>query len=51
MPIGANNVIFKTDKSKCGKLNYYRGHRVEGVWVFGMVVRSDSRRLVMIAIG
>mgnify|MGYP003430943711 CR=1 FL=1 len=33
--------------SKFGKRKYHRGHRVEGVWVFGLVERTLERRLVV----
>ena len=33
--IGGNGVEVEIDESKFGKHKYYRGHRVEGQWVFG----------------
>ena len=33
--IGGNGVEVEIDDSKFGKCKYYRGHRVEGQWVFG----------------
>ena len=33
--IGGNGVEVEIDESKFGKCKYYRGHRVEGQWVFG----------------
>ena len=33
--IGGNGIEVEIDKSKFGKRKYYRGHRVEGQWVFG----------------
>ena len=33
--IGGNGVEVEIDESKFGKRKYYRGHRVEGQWVFG----------------
>jgi len=45
--IGGENVIVECDESKFGKRKYHRGHRVEGVWVFGLVERTPERRLVV----
>ena len=33
--IGGNGVEVEIDESKFGKCKYYRGHQVEGQWVFG----------------
>ena len=33
--IGGNGIEVEVDESKFGKRKYYRGHRVEGQWVFG----------------
>ena len=33
--IGGNGIEIEIDESKFGKRKYYRGHRVEGQWVFG----------------
>ena len=33
--IGGNGVEVEIDESKFGKRKYYRGHQVEGQWVFG----------------
>ena len=35
--IGGPGIIVQIDESKFGKRKYNRGHRVEGVWVFGGV--------------
>ena len=48
--IGGSGVIVEIDESKFGKVKYHRGHRVEGVWVFGMVERTRQRRIVMIRV-
>ena len=48
--IGGENVIVEIDESKFGKVKYHRGHRVEGVWVFGMVERTPERRIVLIPV-
>jgi hypothetical protein len=41
--IGGEKPVVKIDKSKFGKRMYYRGHRVEEVWVIGGVERTDQR--------
>ncbi len=38
--IGGKNIVVEIDESKFGKRKYHRGHRVEGVWVLGMVERN-----------
>ena len=45
--IGGEGIIVECDESKFGKRKYHRGHRVEGVWVFGLVERTLERRLVV----
>lgn len=48
--IVGNNVEVEVDESKFGKRKYHRGHRVDGVWVLGMVERTTSRRIVVIPV-
>ena len=38
------------DESCFGKRKYNRGHRVEGVWVLGMVERTAARRVVYLPV-
>lgn len=33
--LGGPGIEVQIDESKFGRRKYYRGHRVEGVWVFG----------------
>ena len=40
------NMIVEADESKFGRRKYNRGHRVEGVWVLGVVERSISRKML-----
>ncbi|KCZ80204.1 hypothetical protein H312_02384, partial [Anncaliia algerae PRA339] len=35
---------------KFGRRKYYRGHKVEGVWVLGMVERTLRRRIILISL-
>lgn len=36
-PIGGDGKIVEIDESKYGHRKYYRGHRDDGQWVFGVV--------------
>ncbi|KCZ82107.1 hypothetical protein H312_00382, partial [Anncaliia algerae PRA339] len=45
--IGGSGVIVEIDESKFGKVKYIRGHRVEEIWVFGLVERTPERRIVL----
>lgn len=47
LAIGGDNDIVEIDESKLGKRKYNRGHRVEGVWVFGAVSRSTRNIILM----
>jgi len=38
--LGGCDVVVGLDESKFGKRKYSKGHRVEGVWILGMVERS-----------
>ena len=42
--IGGPNIIVEIDESKFGKVKYHRGHRVEGVWIFGGVERTLEKK-------
>lgn len=48
--LGGEGVIVEIDESKFGKRKYNKGHRVEGVWVFGMVERTPQRRIVLVPV-
>ena len=48
--IGGNGVEVEIDKSKFGKRKYYRGHRVEGQWVFGGREKYNKRKVFMIPV-
>lgn len=48
--IGGDNMIIEIDESKFGKRKYNRGHSVEGVWIFGMVERSEQRKIHLVAV-
>jgi transposase-like protein len=48
--IGGNNKIIEIDEAKFGKRKYNRGHRVEGVWVLGMIERGEGGKVKLIVI-
>ena len=48
--IRGNGVEVEIDESKFGKRKYYRGHRVEGQWVFGGCERYNKKKVFMIPV-
>ena len=48
--IGGNGVEVEIDESKFGKRKYYRGHRVEGQWVFGRREKYDKTKVFMVPV-
>jgi len=44
--LGGEGAIVEIDESKFGKRKFHRGHRVEGVWVFGAFERGSGRLLM-----
>ena len=47
--IGGPGIEVEIDESKFGKRKYYRGHKVEGQWVFGGREKYDKRKIFMIS--
>lgn len=45
--LGGTGNIIEIDESKFGKRKYNRGHKVEGVWIFGAVERTTRRILLV----
>jgi hypothetical protein len=41
--IGGPGKIVEIDESKFGKRKYYKGHQVEGQWVFGGLERGSGK--------
>ena len=41
--IGGKGLVVEIDESKFGKRKYWRGHKVEGCWVFGGLERESGR--------
>ncbi|EJW05224.1 hypothetical protein EDEG_00689, partial [Edhazardia aedis USNM 41457] len=48
--IGGNNIVVEIDESKFEKRKYHRGHRLDSVWVFGAVERTDQRKIFLIPV-
>ncbi|CAB9531600.1 Inherit from opiNOG: protein Hydra magnipapillata [Seminavis robusta] len=48
--IGGDGVVVEIDESKFGKRKYHRGHRVEGVWVFGGVELTPEMKVFAVAV-
>ncbi|KAM0679222.1 hypothetical protein BDAP_000089 [Binucleata daphniae] len=48
--IGGADIIVQVDESKFGKRKYNKGHKVDGVWVLGMVEKTEQRRIRLIAV-
>ena len=42
-PLGGEGRTVEIDESKFGKRKFWRGHRVEGLWVFGALERETGR--------
>ena len=49
-PIGGKGVEVEIDESKFGKRKYYRGHRVEGQWVFGGREKNNHSKVFMVPV-
>ena len=41
------DIIVELDISKFWKVEYYRGHKVECVWVFEMVEKTPQRKILL----
>ena len=48
--IGGEGVEVEIDESKFGKRKYYRGHRVEGQWVFGGREKHNKKKVFMVPV-
>lgn len=45
--IGGNGCIVEIDESKFGRRKYNKGHKVDGIWVLGIVERSSERKIYL----
>jgi hypothetical protein len=48
--IGGPNIVVEIDESKFGKRKYHVGHRVDGVWVFGGVERTQEGKIFLVVV-
>ena len=48
--IGGEGIHIEIDESKFGRRKYYKGHHVEGQWVFGGRERDDKTKLFMLPV-
>lgn len=48
--IGGPNIIVEVDETKLGKRKYYRGHRVDGVWVVAGVELTAERKVFLVKV-
>jgi ISXO2-like transposase domain len=48
--IGGEKIVVEIDESKFGLRKYHKGHCVEGVWVFGLVEKTEARRICLIPV-
>lgn len=46
--IGGEEIIVEIDESKFGKRKYNIGHKVDGVWVVGIVERTPERKIYLV---
>ena len=49
-PIGGPGIEVEIDESKFGKRKYYRGHKVDGKWVFGGRETYDKSKIFMVPV-
>ncbi|KCZ79822.1 hypothetical protein H312_02785, partial [Anncaliia algerae PRA339] len=48
--MGGSNIEVGMDETKFGKRKYNKGHKVEGVWIFGMVEIFKERKFLLILV-
>ena len=48
--IGGKGIEVEIDESKFGRRKYYRGHKVDGQWVFGGRERNDQSKKFMVPV-
>lgn len=48
--IGGPNIECEIDESKFGKRKYYKGHKVEGQWIFGGREKDDKSKVFMVPV-
>jgi transposase-like protein len=48
--IGGQDIVVQIDESKFGRRKYHRGHRVDGVWIFGGVETTQERKVFLVLV-
>lgn len=48
--IGGPNINVEIDESKFGKRKYYKGHKVEGQWIFGGRETENKKNIFMVPV-
>jgi len=48
--VGGPGIEVQVDESKFGKRKCHRGHRIEGVWIFGGVEIADERKCFLVKV-
>ena len=48
--IGGQDIEIEIDESKFGRRKYYKGHRVEGQWIFGGREKKDKSKVFMLPV-
>ena len=48
--IGYSGIIVQNDECHLGKRKYNRGHKVDGVWVWGGIEQNNEKKLFLIEV-
>ncbi|KII71684.1 hypothetical protein RF11_11486 [Thelohanellus kitauei] len=48
--IWGNVIVVEVDETKLGKRKYYKGHRVEGVWVIAGIERTEEKECFVVEV-
>ena len=46
--IGYSGIIVQNDECHLGKRKYNRGHKVDGVWVWGGIEQNNEKKLLFL---
>lgn len=50
LKLGGEDIIVEIDESKFGKRKYNRGHKVDGVWIVGLVEKTEQRKIILLPV-
>jgi ISXO2-like transposase domain len=48
--IGGEEIVVEVDETKMGRRKYNKGHKVDGVWILGMVEKTTQRRIIAVPV-